>query len=58
MTAKTSDSDLIWFDLCLVVDRRFVAGIRFYGAVVHGITLTLKQSKVAALAYDATENIC
>lgn len=35
--------------------QRFVAGIRFFRDVVHGITLTLEQSKVAALGYDATE---
>lgn len=35
--------------------QRFVAGIRFFRDVVHGVTLTLEQSKVAALGYDATE---
>ena len=33
----------------------FVAGIRFFRNIAHGITLTLEQSKVAALGYDATE---
>jgi len=32
----------------------FVAGVRFFRDVVHGVTLTLEQSKVAALGYDAT----
>ena len=35
--------------------QRFVAGIRFFRDVVHGVTLTLEQNKVAALGYDATE---
>jgi len=35
--------------------RRFVAGIRFFRSVAHGVTLTLEESKVAALGYDATE---
>lgn len=35
--------------------QRFVAGIRFFRDVVHGVTLTLEQSKVAALGYDAAE---
>jgi hypothetical protein len=33
----------------------FVVGIRFYRDVVHGVILTLEQSRVAALGYDATE---
>lgn len=32
-----------------------MAGVRFYKDVVHGVTLTLEQSKVSALGYDATE---
>lgn len=35
--------------------QRFVAGIRSFREVVHGVTLTLEQSMVAALGYDATE---
>lgn len=35
--------------------QRFVVGIRFVRDVIHGVTLTLEQSKVAALAYEATE---
>jgi hypothetical protein len=35
--------------------QRFVAGIRFFRDVVHGVTLTLEQSKVSALGYNATE---
>jgi hypothetical protein len=36
-------------------EQRFVVGVRFFRDVVHGVTLTLEQSKVAALGYDATE---
>ena len=36
-------------------EQRFVVGIRFFRDVIHGVTLTLEQSKVAALGYDATE---
>lgn len=36
--------------------RRFGGGVRFFKDVVHGVTLTLEQSRVAALGYDATEN--
>lgn len=36
-------------------EQRFVAGTRFFKEFVHGVTLTLEQSKVAALGYDATE---
>ena len=35
--------------------QRFVVGIRFFRDVIHGVTLTLEQSKVAALGYEATE---
>ncbi|WP_322401160.1 hypothetical protein [Massilia luteola] len=35
--------------------QRFVAGIRFSRDVVHGVTLTLEQSNVSALGYNATE---
>lgn len=35
--------------------QRFVAGVRFFKDVVHGVTLTLEYGRVAALGYDATE---
>lgn len=35
--------------------QHFVAGIRFFKDVVHGVTLTLEHSRVATLGYDATE---
>lgn len=34
--------------------QRFVAGIRFFKDVAHGVTLMLEQGKVAALGYNAT----
>jgi len=39
----------------LLWGQRFVAGIRFFSDVIHGVTLTLEQSKVSSLGYDATE---
>lgn len=39
----------------LLWEQRFLAGVRFFKDVVHGVTLTLEQSRVAALGYDATE---
>ena len=36
--------------------QRFVAGIRFFTDVVHGVTLMLEYGKVAALGYNATTN--
>lgn len=35
--------------------HRFMSGIRFFKDVVHGVTLTLEQSKLAELGHDATE---
>lgn len=35
--------------------QRFVAGVRFFKDIVHGVTLTLENGRVAKLAYDATE---
>ena len=32
-----------------------MSGIRFFKDVVHGVTLTLEQSKLAELGHDATE---
>jgi len=57
MTAQTSAPDFVVYGPVSVQlwDRRFVAGIRFFRDIVHGVTLTLEQSKVAALGYDATE---
>lgn len=42
------DSVLLW-------GQRFDVGVRFFKNVLHGVTLALEQSKVAALGYDATE---
>ena len=57
MTARESAPDFVVYGPVSVQlwGRRFVAGIRFFRDVVHGVTLTLEQSKVAALGYDATE---
>lgn len=40
----------------VVWGQRFGGGVRFFKDLVHGVTLTLENSKVAALGYDATEN--
>ena len=57
MTAQKSAPDFVVYGPVLVLlwEHRFVSGIRFFKDVVHGVTLTLEQSKVAALGYDATE---
>jgi len=57
MTAKISAPDFIVYGPISVQlwERRFVTGIRFFKDVVHGVTLTLEQSKVAALGYNAME---
>ena len=57
MTTKISAPDFVVYGPISVQlwDSRFIAGIRFFRDVVHGVTLTLEQSKVAALGYDATE---
>lgn len=39
----------------LLWGQRFGLGLRFFKDAVHGITLTLEQSRVAVLGYDATE---
>lgn len=39
----------------LLWGQRFLAGFRFFKEVVHGVTLTLEQSRLAVLGYDATE---
>lgn len=57
MTAQTSAPDFVVYGPVSIQlwGQRFVAGIRFFRDVVHGVTLTPKQSKVAALGYEATE---
>lgn len=57
MTARTSISDFVVYGPVSVLlwGQRFGVGIRFFKEVVHGVTLTLEQSRVAALGYDATE---
>lgn len=57
MTARKSAPDFVMYGPVSVQlwGQRFVAGIRFFRDVVHGVTLTLEQSKVAALGYHATE---
>jgi len=57
MTAQKSAPDFVVYGPVSIQlwGQRFVAGIRFFREVVHGVTLTLEQSKVAALGYDATE---
>jgi len=58
LTARQSAPDFVVYGPTSVQlwSQRFVAGIRFFRDVMHGVTLTLEQSKVAALGYDATEN--
>jgi len=50
MTARNSAPDFVMYGPVSVQlwGRRFVAGVRFFRDVLHGITLTLEQSKVAA----------
>jgi hypothetical protein len=57
MTARNSAPDFVVYGpvSAQLWGQRFVVGIRFFKDVVHGVTLTLEQSKVAALGYDATE---
>lgn len=57
MTAQTAAPDFVVYDPVSIQlwGQRFVAGIRFFRDVVHGVTLKLEQSKVATLGYDATE---
>lgn len=57
ITARESAPDFVLYGPVSVQlwGQRFVAGIRFFKDVVQGVTLTLEQSKVAALGYDATE---
>lgn len=39
----------------LLWGQRFSVGFRFFKDAIHGVTLSLEKSKVAALGYDATE---
>lgn len=57
LTAQTSAPDFVVYGPVSIQlwEQRFVAGVRFFRDVVHGVTLTLEQSKVAALGYDAKE---
>ena len=57
MTAQASAPDFVVYGPVSIQlwGQRFVSGIRFFRDVLHGVTLTLEQSKVAALGYDATE---
>jgi hypothetical protein len=57
LSGQTSAPDFVMYGPLPVQlwGQRFAAGIRFFNDVVHGITLTLEQSKVDALGYDATE---
>lgn len=57
MTAQTSAPDFVVYGPVSIQlwGQRFVAGIRFFRDVLHGVTLTLEHSKVASLGYDATE---
>jgi len=57
MTARNSAPDFVVYGPVSLQlwGQPFLAGIRFFRDVVHGVTLTLEQSKVAALGYDATE---
>ena len=55
--AKKSASDFIVYGPVTIQlwGQRFVAGVRFFKDIVHGVTLTLDDSRVANLGYDATE---
>jgi len=57
MTEQNSAPDFVVYGPVSVQlwGEGFVVGFRFFKDVVHGVTLTLEQSKVAALGYDATE---
>jgi len=57
MTGQNSAPDFVVYGSVSVQlwEQGFVVGFRFFKDVVHGVTLTLEQSKVAALGYDATE---
>ena len=57
MIAQTSSPDLVVYGPVSIQlwGQRFVVGVRFFRDIVHDVTLTLEQSKVAALGYDATE---
>lgn len=57
ITAQKSAPDFVVYGPISIQlwGQHFVAGIRFFRDVVHGVTLTLEQSKVATLGYDATE---
>lgn len=58
MTVMNTAPDFVVYDTELLVlwGQRFGGGVKFFKDVVHGVTLTLEQSRVAALGYDATEN--
>lgn len=57
MTGHNSAPDFVVYGPVSVQlwGQGFVVGFRFFKDVVHAVTLTLEQSKVAALGYDATE---
>ena len=57
--ARRSAPGFVMYDLPTLQlwGHRFVAGIRFCGTIVHGVTLMLEQGRVAALGYDATEDV-
>lgn len=58
MTAVDTGPGFVVYDVgsLLLWGQRFGAGVRFFEDDVHGVTLTLEQSRVAALGYDATES--
>lgn len=58
MTVMNTAPDFVMNDAGSLVlwRQQFGGGVRFFKDVVHGVTLTLEQSRVAALGYDATEN--
>jgi hypothetical protein len=57
MTSRNSSPDFVLYGPVTVQlwGQRFVAGFRFFRDVIHGVTLTLEESRVDALGYDATE---
>jgi hypothetical protein len=57
MSGEKSAPDFIVYGPVSVLlwGQRFVIGFRFFKNVLHGVTLSLEQSRVAALGYDATE---
>lgn len=57
MTTQKSAPDFVVYGPISIQlwGQRFALGVRFFKDLMHGVTLTLEQGKVAALGYNATE---